>query len=177
MEILKDEELVHPADALAIALERASSLLDVLGNLYNGPADNFSGGNGFVIHALSTASTLLGDAQGALSDLHFSCDLTMLDHPDQGEMILPLDDEKFEADAAVVSPEPRSTFAEPEASPVQLQQQEQFARSYLELLKKLTAAEVFASEQQALSMPGQSHDLLPLLRGLREEFQKMHNVA
>ena len=177
MEILKDEELVHPADALAIALERATSLLDVLGNLYNAPADNFSGGNGFVIHALSTASSLLTDAQGALTDLHFSCDLTMLDHPDQGDIILPLGDEELEPSAAATAQQPSSTFVEPEASPVHLQQQEQFARSYLELLKKLTAAEVFASEQQALSAPGQSHDLLPLLRGLREEFQKMHNVA
>jgi hypothetical protein len=57
------------------------------------------------------------------------------------------------------------------------EKQEQFAQSYLELLRKLTAAEVFAAEQQALSAPGAAPELLPLLRGLREEFQKMHNVA
>jgi hypothetical protein len=113
-----------------------------------------------------------------VSDLHFSCDLTMLDHPDHGDMALPLDDEKPEPRSQVIAQQNSAIFEEPQQTvPSQVQQQEQFAQSYLELLKKLTAAEVFASEQQALSAPGQSHDLLPLLRGLREEFQKMHNVA
>lgn len=55
---------------------------------------------------------------------------------------------------------------------------EQFAQTYLELLQKLTAAEIFATEQQALS-PNQSQQqpLLPLLRSLRQDIQKLHNVA
>jgi hypothetical protein len=55
--------------------------------------------------------------------------------------------------------------------------QEGFAQSYLELLRKLTAAEIFAAEQQALSPPGTPHQLLPLLRSLREDFQKIHSAA
>ncbi len=170
VQILKDEELVHPADALAIALERVSGLLAVLGDLYNGSIDNFSGGNSFVVHGLSTAFSLVTEAQGALNDLHFSCDLTMLDHPDLGEMELPI---------APVAVPVVQVDAEAAPEPVHKEQalQEQFAQSYLELLKKLTAAEVFASEQQALSASGSGTELLPLLRGLREEFQKLHNVA
>jgi hypothetical protein len=55
---------------------------------------------------------------------------------------------------------------------------EQFAQTYLELLQKLTAAEIFATEQQALN-PNQSlqQPLLPLLRSLRQDIQKLHNVA
>jgi hypothetical protein len=55
--------------------------------------------------------------------------------------------------------------------------QEGFAQNYLELLRKLTAAEIFAAEQQALSPPGTQHQLLPLLRSLREDFQKIHSAA
>lgn len=54
---------------------------------------------------------------------------------------------------------------------------EEFAQSYLELLRKLTAAEIFAVEQQALAPPGTQHQLLPLLRALREDFQKLHSAA
>jgi hypothetical protein len=56
-------------------------------------------------------------------------------------------------------------------------EEEPFAQSYLELLRKLTAAEVFAAEQQALSVPGTSPELLPLLRSLREDLQKIHSAA
>lgn len=64
------------------------------------------------------------------------------------------------------------------ATPLKSGPNEQFARTYLELLQKLTAAEIFATEQQALS-PNQSQQqpLLPLLRSLRQDIQKLHNVA
>jgi hypothetical protein len=55
--------------------------------------------------------------------------------------------------------------------------QDGLAQNYLELLRKLTAAEIFAAEQQALSPPGTQHQLLPLLRSLREDFQKIHSAA
>ena len=55
--------------------------------------------------------------------------------------------------------------------------QDGFAQNYLELLRKLTAAEIFAAEQQALSPPGTQHQLLPLLKSLREDFQRIHSAA
>jgi hypothetical protein len=187
VDILTDRDLVHPADALATALDRVSGLLAVLGDLYNPRSDNFSGGNEFVVHALSTASSLAIDARSALSDLHQNCDLTLISSDATEDQV---------ASDIVAEVEPVSgtlladTAAEPlkwtidrgltpasSPIPTPVSEQDQFAKSYLELLRKLTAAEVFASEQQALAAPGSTTDLLPLLRGLREDFQKMHKAG
>ncbi len=190
MDILTDRDLVHPADALATALDRVSGLLSVLGDLYNPRSDNFSGGNEFVVHALSTASSLAIDARSALSDLHQNCDLTLItsvELDDVTEAASVVADVEPVADATAVDlpAEPlkwtidrglnRAEVAPEVAPPVS--EQDHFAKSYLELLRKLTAAEVFASEQQALAAPGSTTDLLPLLRGLREDFQKMHKAG
>ncbi len=188
---MTDRDLVHPADALATALDRVSGLLAVLADLYNPRPDHFSGGNEFVMHALSTASSLAVEARGALSDLHSNCDLTLIapvDSDDVSETANGPDIEPVAESASVEKPlEPLKwtidrgiSRADVEAAlplPAPVSEQDQFAKSYLELLRKLTAAEVFASEQQALAAPGSSTDLLPLLRGLREDFQKMHNVG
>ena len=182
-----DKDFVHPADALALALDRAAGLLSVLSDLYNPSHDSFASGNGFVMHGMSTASILLSDARAALLDLHEGCDLVLRDTASEAEMVArhQVDEsiatftratpEPAWTDTAAVEPAAPQTDYRPAQAPVS--EQEHFAKSYLELLKKLTAAEVFASEQQALSIPGSGTDLLPLLRGLREDFQKMHNVG
>ena len=187
-----DKDFVHPADALALALDRAAGLLSVLSDLYNPSHDSFASGNGFVMHGMSTASILLSDARAALLDLHEGCDLVLREPVSDASMDDVPEDDVPEDEESVVSftratPEPAwtDTAAVEPAAPqtdyrpaqVPVSEQEHFAKSYLELLKKLTAAEVFASEQQALSIPGSGTDLLPLLRGLREDFQKMHNVG
>jgi hypothetical protein len=190
VDILTDRDLLHPADALATALDRVSGLLAVLGDLYNPRSDNFSGGNEFIMHALSTASSLAVEARGALSDLHNNCDLTLIvpaDNQDVTEAAIVPDVEPVRDSASVELPiEPlkwtidrggdRADVAPKVAAPT-VSEQDHFAKSYLELLRKLTAAEVFASEQQALAAPGLATDLLPLLRGLREDFQKMHKAG
>jgi hypothetical protein len=191
VDILIEKDLTHPADALATALDRVSGLLTVLGDLYNSRSDNFAGGNEFIVYALSTATGLVGDARGALSDLHQNCDLSLIGPATANEDIAP-------QRAAAVEPEPEPPTLEAIVEPMKwsidrkltsaaapvtppppqpVSEQDQFAKSYLELLRKLTAAEVFASEQQALAAPGSATELLPLLRGLREDFQKMHNVG
>jgi hypothetical protein len=179
-----DKDFVHPADALALALDRAAGLLSVLSDLYNPSKDSFASGNGFVMHGMTTASSLLSDARAALLDLHEGCDLVMRDTGSETDMSEPLQDDDSTVSFTRATPEPAWTVAEPAASqtdykaaPAAVSEQDHFAKSYLELLKKLTAAEVFASEQQALSVPGSGTDLLPLLRGLREDFQKMHNAG
>lgn len=202
MTTVTDKDFVHPADALALALDRASGLLAILGDFYNPVKDNFASGNSFVSHALTAASGLLIDARSSLMDLHDGCDLVMRDSVADAEAVAPEEPEeplvtftrsspvKMQSPSPI--PMPTQSWPEPEvvyhAAPAAraeaqpaparaMSEQEHFAKSYLELLKKLTAAEVFASEQQALSMPGTGTDLLPLLRGLREDFQKMHNVG
>jgi hypothetical protein len=179
-----DKDFVHPADALALALDRASALLSVLGELYNPSHENFASGNGFVMHGLNTANGLLTDARAALLDLHEGCDLVLRDtvqnvvdvQPDLGaeEPVVAFTRASAEPSWVAATSPAAPPPAAPAATP---SDQEHFAKSYLELLKKLTAAEVFASEQQALAAPGSGTDLLPLLRGLREDFQKMHRAG
>jgi hypothetical protein len=190
VDILTEGLTVHPADALATALDRVAGLLAVLGDLYNPRTDNFSGGNEFVVHAIATASSLAIEARGALSDLHSSCDLTLIAPSDAnfGAEAVPIPNVAPIEEPATLEPlnwtvdrsatRQAAAPAPAQAAPVApLSEQDHFAKSYLELLRKLTAAEVFASEQQALSVPGSGTELLPLLRGLREEFQKMHNAG
>jgi hypothetical protein len=179
MENLKDNNQAHPADALAIALDRASGLLGTLGQLFDPTAETFSGGNSFVAHALATTGSVVEDARKALEDLKYSCDLTLIDFPPNSdsviEMSFQVDNSKNATDAAdktlVEKQFSQSDFAPPPF------EKEQVAQTYLELLEKLTAVEVFAAEQQALSVPGTGNDLLPLLRSLREDIQKINTAA
>jgi hypothetical protein len=76
-ENLKNDSVVHPADALASALDRANGLLIVLMDLYEARREAFVGGNPFIVHGMSTVSDLLEDARQALSDLHDQCDLSL----------------------------------------------------------------------------------------------------
>lgn len=169
MENLKEQIQVHPADVLAKALERASGLLNVLGQLFDGERETFSGGNTFVAHAISTSSTLVADAKSALDDLHYSCDLTVLHNIADNAAAIEMNftEKSWQRDESVAEKTP----------PAAPSQEEHIAQTYLELLRKLTAAEIFAAEQQALSVPGSSTQLLPLLRSLREDIEKIHTAA
>lgn len=75
----KNDTVVHPADALALALERANSLLIVLMDLYETRGETFVTGNPFIVHGMSAMSELLEEARNALADLHDSCDLSLND--------------------------------------------------------------------------------------------------
>jgi hypothetical protein len=179
-----DKDFVHPADALALALDRAAGLLAVLGDLYNPTQDSFASGNGFVMHGMNTASTLLSDARSALLDLHEGCDLVLKDDTQISVGLQPEAEteepvvafSRATAEPSWVAAENTALHSNVEPKPSS-SDQEHFAKTYLDLLKKLTAAEIFASEQQALAAPGTGTDLLPLLRGLREDFQKMHRAG
>jgi hypothetical protein len=177
MENLKEQIQVHPADVLAKSLDRVSGLLGVIGQLFDVDGENFSGGNTFVAHAISTSTTLVADAKTALEDLQYSCDLTLLNGFSEDETPITMNfAEKSSLDVEpIVIREPieNSVSQYSATSP----KEEQVAKTYLELLRKLTAAEVFAAEQQALSVPGSSTQLLPLLRSLREDLEKIHSAA
>jgi hypothetical protein len=188
---LTEDHQVHPADALAQHLDRVTGLVRTLGDLYAPHSESFATGNGFIAHGLVAVSTLLNDAQGALENLHQLCDLRINPTPplaetedgpvdsaaaDEEPLVFPVAESKWHENEPVIA----ETVAEKHEAPtprVQTEQDDQFAQSYLELLRKLTAAEVFAAEQQALAPPGSGQNLLPLLRSLREEFQKLHKVA
>jgi hypothetical protein len=188
---LTDDLQAHPADVLAQQLDRVTGLVRTLGDLYSPHQDVFATGSGFIAHGLAAASTLLSDAQGALDNLHQVCDLrlnaaqsppTTEDTSAEGvaaesePMVFPPVEADWDDQQQLVM---EAVAQAPDAplSKMQAVQDDEFAQSYLELLRKLTAAEVFAAEQQALAPPGSGQNLLPLLRSLREEFQKLHRVA
>jgi hypothetical protein len=191
---LTDNLQAHPADVLAQQLDRVTGLVRTLGDLFSPQQESFATGNSFIAHGLVAVSTLLNDAQEALENLHQVCDLRLTETPVQTatpEMQQMREDVEPTFDEPMVFPPTAPEWEDPKehvlefqaemptapAAQVQIVQDDEFAQSYLELLRKLTAAEVFAAEQQALAPPGSGQNLLPLLRSLREEFQKLHKVA
>lgn len=178
---MKEEIQDHPADVLAKALDRANGLLCAIGQLYDASRESFSGGNSFIAMSLSTSIELVSEARAALDELQFNCDLSLLNTSADNDSVMEVN---FTSESASqpVEPEPIvETFAE-DRTPITAVaslpvKQDEIARTYLELLQKLTAAEVFAVEQQALSVPGSSPELLPLLRSLREDIEKIHSAA
>jgi hypothetical protein len=183
---LTEDIQVHPADTLAQQLDRASSLVRTLADLFAPKSASFATSNSFIAHGLEEAATLIHEAHNALEALHHVCDLRILD----AEIEVPepaLEDSQIETEdqPMVFPPSEQLSWSvaqkpvpSPEAKVDKRPEDDQFAQSYLELLRKLTAAEVFAAEQQALTAPGTGgQNLLPLLRSLREEFQKLHRVA
>jgi hypothetical protein len=170
----------HPADALALQLDRVAGLIRTLGELYSPTTETFAAGSSFIAHGLVAATNLITDAQHSLESVQHILDQN--NHTAAQENIA-------QDDEPLVFPPTEHMYLH-EDSPVNDLHEEivslgragktnddQFAQSYLELLRKLTAAEVFAAEQQALAPPGSGQNLLPLLRSLREEFQKLNRVA
>lgn len=180
------DQHVHPADVLAEQLDRVAGLVRTLGDLYSPKSESFAAGNTFIAHGLVAVSTLVNDAQAALEGLHEVCDLRVVASPsdttasvdveEDQPMVFPPAETQWQPVETVVETEHPSA-AVVTIMPKPAAEDTEFAQSYLELLRKLTAAEVFAAEQQALAPPGSGQNLLPLLRSLREEFQKLHRVA
>jgi hypothetical protein len=195
----------HPADALGETLGRINTLLSAMGAMFEPGRESFAVNESFVMHSLFAAQGLVVSAQASLAQLHDECDLTLQSlHNDETTAPEKTDVELHDAEAEHADSEPlpyeplsssrfvekvTSSAANKEFSSILADRQaaaenderrvlqDGFAQNYLELLRKLTAAEIFAAEQQALSPPGTSHQLLPLLRSLREDFQKIHSAA
>lgn len=77
-ENLKNDTAVHPADAAALALDRANSLLIVLMDLYEARGEAFVAGNPFIVHGMSAVNELLVEARNALTDLNEKYDLSVV---------------------------------------------------------------------------------------------------
>jgi hypothetical protein len=197
----------HPADALGETLGRINTLLSAMGAMFEPGRESFAVNEAFVMHSLLAAQGLVVSAQASLGHLHDACDLTMqplrnddaapsgkadagLDHSDSDAENTdseplpyePLSSSRFveKVTSSAANKEFSSILADRQAAAENEERrvlQDGFAQNYLELLRKLTAAEIFAAEQQALSPPGTQHQLLPLLRSLREDFQKIHSAA
>jgi hypothetical protein len=186
---LTEDQNSHPVEALAQQLDKVTGLVRTLGDLYSPKQDSFAAGNSFIAHGLVAVSTLLADAQVSLDVIHhsfdFRADSNIVGASEPLREDIPMDEAPMvfpPIEPAWGQDEVQSRVVENEdvleATPQRvIASGDEFAQSYLELLRKLTAAEVFAAEQQALAPPGSGQNFLPLLRSLREEFQKLHKVA
>ncbi len=165
--------------ALAAAINRASGLLNAVGDLYTASSDAFSGGNAFTAHAVATAQGLLADAASAMTDLYEAMDERAATLEADRQVLeealasaqaqvaahLPVDESMHVDQLALAE------HAAPVADhPADLR--ESFVESYQELLRKVTAVEVFAADQE-----NRAEDVLPLVQSLREQLQELNRVA
>lgn len=174
---------LHPADELALALQRVNSLLATLSGMFDGGRDRFAVPTPYLKSSVDAAAALVEQAQFALDDINAYCDLTLLPARHADELTSGSDeevelsvDEAAENEGEILAGETINFEDHDEtiAAPATTVADEKIAQSYQELLRKLTAAEIFAVEQQALSPPGTQMPLLPLLRSLREDLRKIH---
>ncbi len=199
-------ELTETSDleALGSALNRVSGVLLAVGELYSPQDESFSGGNAFAAHAVTTAHGLLVEASQALSSLYakilereeydaqVAADRAALEeelvhlreqavtvalaqaeasHVQRTDNVTALEDQSLGWRTLAQTDE---TFADAEES---ASTDEGFARTYQELLQRVTAVEVFAKEQEMQAAPDVRKRLLPLVEGLREELNKLARVA
>ncbi len=170
------EERAHPADVLGEALARASSVLSALTTCHDQGRGGFVVADQFVLQAVAAVEGFVSDARTAYLDMCNTCDLgvTAQALPDlvKQQAVQP---DYPPVETAILPPLPMPV----PVSEVQVQHHhaispETRAASYDELMRKLTAAEVFAAERTA-SEPGRAANALgPLLKSLRADFEKIH---
>jgi hypothetical protein len=141
---LVERDTDHPADAVGIALVRANSILTAISNCFVDNKAQFAVNEPFVAQAVRAVEGLLADAGKQLDRLYSDVDL------------------RWKADSAVAE-----GFQQPANMAIQEPEIELPARTYDELLRKLTAAEVFAAD-----LSESESDLLPLLNDIKEVLQR-----
>jgi hypothetical protein len=152
-------------DLLASSLERASNILITLGSMFDTAKEQFAVSNSYIMHSVVAASELIANAQAA------SQAQTYFEAADNAKIFA---DETEDLVLVFNSANPPEQDSQ---SVTTNDVDDTIAQTYDEFLSKLTAAEVFATEQQALAPPGSKEELLPLLRSLREEFEKLRTAA
>jgi hypothetical protein len=169
---MKLESTQHPADKLALALTRASGIVASVANCFSEHDENFAVNAVFVAYALRSVDTFILEAGTALSNLNRDYDLSLpradLEKSVREETVgvpprAPEPVEDYEVDELGGSTVPDIQFTEQ-------------AHTYDELLRKVTAAEVFAANQD--TNDGQvKRDLVPLLNSLKEDLLRLRSVA
>jgi hypothetical protein len=147
---LTQERDEHPAEAIGKALVRSTSILTAISTNFVDRSGQFAVNEPFVAQAVRAVEGLLAQATDELARLYEDVDLRW----------------KSETDPVAF---PMAQAARPvvEKEEVQLS-----ARTYDELLRKLTAAEVFAAD-----ISESENDLLPLLNNIKVELQRSRKSA
>jgi hypothetical protein len=166
----------QPTARVAEALARANGILAMLSQCYDVNRGAFAVTDGFVIQSVAAIETFVGEAQIAFSELHLKADDATPGETATvpktfaietgGAARFSMSDPEQVDDANLFEPSAEGAPGTADASELR-------AQSYEELLRKLTAAEVFAQEQQALSDGSTTSPLLPLLRSLKEDLKKV----
>ena len=162
-------EPTHPADMLGVALTRATGVLSALTACHDPAGGGFAVGDQFVLQAVAAIEGFINDARTAYVDLCNRCDLRL-------QVQEPETEAEFNA-AAPAMEETAVLPPLPSQHPEQMSHRDDdFAPSYDDLLRKLTAAEVFASERDSERNGAGRNDgspaLLPLLKSLRHDLER-----
>jgi hypothetical protein len=198
---LTQDAETHALEMLGASINRASGVLSAAGELFSNTSNQFHGGNAFAAHAITTAHALLAEASSALAELYeVASSRAEKDAAAEAEnqaLIEALEAERARAESLAehqlaqdigdvaegdlaeheeekvltwkVAPDERQT-SRLSPSP------DEFAQSYEELLRKVTAFEVFARQQDA-DGNGEDNNLLPLVESLKEDLIKLSRVA
>jgi hypothetical protein len=150
--VLTQERDEHPAEAIGKALIRSTSILTAISTNFVDRSGQFAVNEPFVAQAVRAVEGLLAQATDELARLYEDVDLRWKSETDP--VAFPM------AQAA-------RPVADQEKEEVQLS-----ARTYDELLRKLTAAEVFAAD-----ISESENDLLPLLNNIKVELQRSRKSA
>jgi hypothetical protein len=198
---LTQDAETHALETLGASINRASGVLSAAGELYSSTNNQFHGGNAFAAHAITTANTLLAEASNALSALYEAVSartaqvasseaerLALVEALDAERaraeslaenQLVDESDDILEGDLAALEDDEVLTWkGAPERAPQTRPNAstDEFARSYEELLRKVTAFEVFARQQDSQSS-AEEHNLLPLVESLKEDLIKLSRVA
>jgi hypothetical protein len=162
----------HPADSLGLALSRAESVLSALVSCHDAGRGGFVVSDQYVLQSVAAIEALVGEARAAFVDLCGKCDLGIVRDLAPLEVVSVQSPDVSRAAAMeddILPPLPHVPHGqEPAAAPVQ---REAVATSYEDLLRKLTAAEIFAAERAGNAAQEQS-PLLPLLKSLRQDLER-----
>lgn len=181
----------HPADTLGTALARATGVLNALTLCHDVSCGTIALNGQFLLQAILALEGFVNDANSAYFDLCNACDLSLSGNPHSAaRKVFTPDPADFREEQAIfvpdIPPAPQSalpdlySFRVPEAEPAQAiakpsaaveQPMSEIASSYDDLLRKLTAAEVFAAERGRARMEPDG-PLLPLLKSLRQDIER-----
>lgn len=155
----------HPMEQLGLALDRASSILSTLTACYDSDKNRFLVSEDYVVQAIASIENFVGDAKIA----HHLLSNVKSEPIENRTRVAPIA-EAFWANAAVETTMQIQGFAEePRPPPAPLVEP---AATYEELLRKVTAAEVFAAEGQSNDQANTGAALLPLLKSLKHDLQR-----
>jgi hypothetical protein len=144
---------------LGLSLDRANAVLTTLAACYDSKSNKFVVTDEFVVQAIASIETFVGGAKKSLALLQnvsapeVEVSIQKLIEPIQ----FPQEPTRFEIGFA----------EEPVPTP------QEHATSYDALLRKITAAEVFAAEGQSNANAAVNSALVPLLKSLRQDLQNL----